>query len=438
MTREEREAKYKEARERIFKGFEEADIADLNAGPEEPKEPSRSSSTSGKKKTTKQQKNAQDDGFEARSQFNAYYPTMQYVSPSFTGTGQEAPFYNPYVVPPTNPSIQTPFLYSRAGQQQNSSVQQIPSFGPQLQPGFQQPFSAGFGSPYSQGFAQPPSLGYNQVLNNQYNQGPPQSNMASQRSSAMSSPALNNFVQPAQLPLQPSHSQWSQPYYQSPYPGPIAQQPSPSNRQQQLNNCMYPVSSVPYPYGQLPSLPGRSNYQNQHPLPGSFNRQSFNPKTQSFIPGNVFPANPSLSYGPQPYPTITSSRGPVHPHTSQAPLNMPRQGLHNTRPTPFTAPPPVARISSKNFTVHSATSQSPQVQEQNSLSKWGTPSHLPPKPPPPQMPNFMDSQRSLPPNIYAAPASQANGQGTHSVQHSVSLNGSKNILQNQNTGIQMA
>jgi len=437
MTREEREAKYKEARERIFKGFEESEIAESNTGLEELKEPSRSSSTSGRKKT-KQQKNAQDDGFEARSQFNAYYPTMQYVSPNFAATGQGTPFYNPYVVPSTNSGTQTSFLNSGGGHQHTSSFQQTPAFGPQFQPGLQQPYTTGFGNPYGQGFGQPSSLGYNQVITNQYNQVPPQSSIASQRSSAMSSPAMNNFAQPAQLQAQSSHAQWSQPYYQGPYQGQVTQQQPVSSQQQQRHNGIHITSSVPYPYGQLPTHPGRLNYQNQHPLPGSFNRQAFNPKTQSFIPGSGFPGNPTLPYGPQPYPTTTSSRGQGHLHPGQAPMTMPRHALPNTYPTSFTVPLPVVPIGNKTFPTHSSTGQSPQAQGQSSLSKWGTPSHLPPKPPPPQLPNYMESQRSLPPNIYAAAASQANGQSTQSIQHGVSANGSRSNLPNQNTGIKMA
>ena len=436
LTREEREAKYKEARERIFKGFEEADVADTNAGLEESNEPSRSSSTSGRKKT-KQQKNAQDDGFEARSQFNAYYPTMQYAGPNFAATGQDIPFYNPYGVLPTNSSTQTPFLNSRTGQQHNFPVQQMHAFGSQFQLGAQQPFTAGF-NPYGQGLVQPPSMGYNQGVNNQYSQGLSQSGMPSQRSSAMSSPSMNTFAQPVQLQPQSSHSQWSQPYYQSPYQGQVAQQHSSSNQQQQNRNGMHTAASIPYPYGQLPGHPGRPNYQNQHPLPGSFKRQSFNPKTQSFIPGSGFPASPTIAYGPQPYAANTVSRGQGNQHSSQAPVNMPRQMPQHTYPTSFTVPPSVVPPSSKTFASHSATGQSPQAQGQSSLSKWGTPSHLPPKPPPPQMPCFMDSQRSLPPNIYAAAASQAIGQSPLSVQQGVSANGSGHNLSNQSTGIKMA
>ncbi|KAI9817658.1 MAG: hypothetical protein M1826_001504 [Phylliscum demangeonii] len=44
MTREQREAKYKEARERIFKGFEETEVEEGNAVADQFKQTSRSSS----------------------------------------------------------------------------------------------------------------------------------------------------------------------------------------------------------------------------------------------------------------------------------------------------------------------------------------------------------------------------------------------------------
>lgn len=79
MTREEREAKYKETRDRIFKGFEDVENIDAathnDAGPGV----SRTSSANGKRKSRKQQNI--DDGFEARSHFHAYYPAMQYSGP---------------------------------------------------------------------------------------------------------------------------------------------------------------------------------------------------------------------------------------------------------------------------------------------------------------------------------------------------------------------
>lgn len=76
LTREEREAKYQEARERIFRDFPESAKSDTTSGDSNPNM-SRSSSTSGRKKNYRQ-RTPHDDSFEVRSQFNAYYPGVSY------------------------------------------------------------------------------------------------------------------------------------------------------------------------------------------------------------------------------------------------------------------------------------------------------------------------------------------------------------------------
>ena len=83
MTREEREAKYKETRERIFKDFEDTDNVDGGGSNEVTNQVSRASSVNEKKRTKKRNN---DDGFEARSKFNAYYPTVQYAGSSYDTT----------------------------------------------------------------------------------------------------------------------------------------------------------------------------------------------------------------------------------------------------------------------------------------------------------------------------------------------------------------
>jgi hypothetical protein len=128
-------------------------------------------------------------------------------------------------------------------------------------------------------------------------------------------------------------------------------QPSASQRQQH-QHATNPPSSIPYPYGQLPSQsfqPGRQIYQNQHPLPGSFNRQSFNPKTQAFIPSSGFVGNQTGAYGPQPYPVNTGSQVLSHLPINQTPSNMQRQGLQFHGSTSLTLPQPVHANGSKPF-----------------------------------------------------------------------------------------
>merc|ERR1712000_148580 len=43
---------------------------------------------------------------------------------------------------------------------------------------------------------------------------------------------------------------------------------------------------IPYAFGQLPANLNPNDPKSQHPIPGSYNRNSaFNPMTQSFVPG---------------------------------------------------------------------------------------------------------------------------------------------------------
>ena len=87
MTREEREAKYNETRERIF--GPKSENADSN---EAVNEVSRTSSRNEKKK--KKHKN-NDDGFEARSQFNAFYHPLQYPATTYDQTTASPAYYSP-------------------------------------------------------------------------------------------------------------------------------------------------------------------------------------------------------------------------------------------------------------------------------------------------------------------------------------------------------
>ncbi|KAI9878843.1 MAG: hypothetical protein M1823_006904, partial [Watsoniomyces obsoletus] len=68
MTREEREAQYKAARERIFGDFQELSIGEHVSTGENSASLSRSSSSSGKRKT-RRQKAPKDDSFDSRSAF---------------------------------------------------------------------------------------------------------------------------------------------------------------------------------------------------------------------------------------------------------------------------------------------------------------------------------------------------------------------------------
>jgi len=75
LTREEREAQYKAARERIFGDFQEPAPSESASTGEHSASMSRSSSSSGKRKTRKV-KTPKDDSFEARSAFIPSYAPM--------------------------------------------------------------------------------------------------------------------------------------------------------------------------------------------------------------------------------------------------------------------------------------------------------------------------------------------------------------------------
>ena len=410
MTREEREAKYKETRERIFKGFEDADNNDIAVTNETLIDVSRTSSVNEKKKGRKQRNN--DDGFEARSKFNAYYPTVQYVGTTFDQIANPAAYYNPYAsqsngqsgtpnpallqnytqgfpimsntpaFPMTMQPMPMPNVPSFNGQAHNSSTFQIYNQPPYFQP-TQQPINVG------------------------------------QRSPAMAPSTLSNV---SQLP-RPQSQMHDQPWPQNPYPYIYQRQRDqqqfypPPNSDQGPPAAMAPV---PYLYGQLPYQVNTQGGRAQHPLPGSYNRQPFNPQIRAFVPGNGVTAQ-AAPYG-----------GRVNDSTAHA-INAPYpNGAENGSHTPYSSSYsqlPLASIpNSFNQTLDpkvygnrktSSQSNSPQSPVQNSLSKWGTPAHLPPKPPPPETPSLPEVQHSLPLNINASLNIQplSNGQPMPSFQN---------------------
>lgn len=96
LTREEREAQYKLARDRIFAGFQESTASEDATHGETLISMSRSSSSSGKKKTRKH-KQPKDDSFEARSSYVASYNVHQ---PQYNSAYAEPSMHNAY---PTSP-----------------------------------------------------------------------------------------------------------------------------------------------------------------------------------------------------------------------------------------------------------------------------------------------------------------------------------------------
>ncbi|KAH6639619.1 hypothetical protein C7974DRAFT_470107 [Boeremia exigua] len=347
LTREEREARYREARQRIFGAESEESTAESTELTEEKaNDMSRSSSASGKKKA-KKQRNYDDDDFQARSHFNVYYP-QQFAAPGYTP--ENAVYYNGYpggvphaqytggnpaASPPTaygspypnSPDAQPQYGWSGQQFQQNGSYQ---NFG-QMQPGYD--LSADFQRGMS--FQSPV--------------------MPSQVTPKMANTPMAPYQEPFQQPPMPSQG-WPQ-MPQQPYQQPFA---TPNNR---------PVSAPqpqPYAYGQFPPNPynGQPN-RNQHPIPGSY-RPQFNPQSQAFIPGSrnmPFPLQ-----GPPPYP---------FPMGHQPSLSGPLPRISPPAPSPPSFGPPQSHAAP----MHRVASQ-PAVNP-SSIAKYGTPAHLPAKPPAP-------------------------------------------------------
>jgi len=376
LTRAEREARYKEKREELFgPQSENADSA------EAVNEISRSSSRNEKKKKKSKDN---DDGFEARSQFNAYYPTMQYpMNPCDQGTGSAA-YFAAYGMHPGNP---------------NPVMQ--PSFiaGPMLPQGFQHRYSS---MNNGQGFPTPMNANAMNAFNGQngqqtFDQQTPtqyfsvmqqQGIAMGHQPSAVSSPAHPANTQMNGSQSQISDQQWPQNGFSYAYPQ--ARDP------QHFFPSMTP--SAPYQYGQLPTQQGGKM---QHPLPGSYSRQqTFNPQTRAFVPNSSIPSQ-MPSYGNvQSHPTTRNAAMPLV-NVSQMP--------YGSQPQGFTQIPSMGNYNSsaevKNHGTRKSSTQSnghhssgPQSPAPSSLSKWGTPANLPPKPPPPEAPSMPDAQHSLPMN----------------------------------------
>ncbi|KAL2017645.1 hypothetical protein VTK56DRAFT_1913 [Thermocarpiscus australiensis] len=312
LTREEREEAYNRARERIFGSVEKAENPN-KADSEDGNDVSRASSVSakdrpngGKRKPNKQRRD-DSEGFESRSQYVAW-------------CGPQQPTWAPA----------TPQYYPINAPQFNGQFQQIYANTPQpmYPPG--QPY------PPQQMI---PDTGYT----------PPY-------------PAMPPYAPPPAPQAVPPPSQQGyrapNPPMGGPYTAPVPNLPQPAWPQQGFNQTPYPPRTsptpavIPYPYGQLPANANPNDPKSQHPIPGSYNRQAFNPKTQSFIPANGLPmqppppAAPPVPYGgssprhgsPQ-FPSPHMSYSGYQPPMPQAgfgptpsPYGMTRQGSNNSMP----------------------------------------------------------------------------------------------------------
>jgi hypothetical protein len=447
LTREEREAKYAAARLRIFGDKEEAEMTDVGKDGVD-KDVSRTSSAAGKKKPTKKQRNDSNDDFEPRSQFPGYFAN-QFATNGYGTESFVFPQYGGMVAYNLPPNGSPPQVMYPAGYTPVDAHGQYAYMAPQSYP----VSPSGIPAP-SYG---PPGAG-SYDLSAHFQQGMQFSGTGApaQMSQMASKPAPSPFptqfqMQPQQMPAQP----WQQPSYDpsSQYTQASYVPVFPPERPMSSPGQTSPPAPQ-YLFGQLPGsgYPSGRPTKHQHPVPGSYNRQQFNPQTQAFVPGNgrspgqmVPVGSPNAMYNGfqamtnhmqsmQPRSTPPTSNPSAFSSPRPQPASMAGQnngngshGMSYGNPsysTSSSAPPTSSNgygnnHAHANLPAHPPSSQHQLPQQLNhplpqppnpasSIAKWGTPAHLPPKPPPPQDMNpqkFIEINRGSLPQIPGLPKS---------------------------------
>lgn len=390
LTREEREARYREVRQRIFGSAESEDTEsnDAAATPEE-KNMSRSSSTSGKKKNKKQRNQDDDDGFEARSRFNMYYPG-QYAVPGYNGDGTV--YYSGYPTPMTNPQFSPvapdssppsnfgspyPAMQQEPQAQFWGNQQYPPTNGPMMYQNYQMQNGYDLSADFQRGMQSFQGAG-----------------MPSQITPKMSNASIAGYSDPyAQQPSNVANQAWPSMNQQHPFPMPQSYAPNGANNRPMSAPMQGPAPGT-YPYGQFPppTFNGKPN-RNQHPIPGSYQRQQFNPQSQAFIPGgrnmpyqmgmhtgphmmngyNNFPMGPPQMSHQMHHASPPTSGGAAYGTPGSERL-MSQFGTNNTNSSPPTMP----TMSSQPIPLRGGEAQDLGM---SSIAKYGTPSNLPARPP---------------------------------------------------------
>ena len=392
LTREEREAKYQEARERIFRDFPDSQSSDNSSGNQG--NLSRSSSASGRKKTQRQ-KTPHDDSFEVRSQYNVYYPGVPYTNgpvpyqvavhdPNFHN--QPSFMVGPGIAPPNLGYVQNSTMYP-------GHMHSMPQYPTPSSPQMSQASAWPNGSiPQQSAFSGYTSIGQSPA-------------MVNQQPSTKPSPTLNNYGIPNAMHYHQPAPNWPSPPYHGNFQQPMHRNHPP------VHWPNYPTpqlasSPTSYPYAQFPGQPLNPGMQNgPHPLPvpGTFNRSLFNPQTRSFVPGGAPQAR--------------------HPN-QQANVN----SYHGMPPVPPAQWSGFQDASGRNqestgYAAHQPSRGVP-LGNRDSIAKWGTPSHLPPKPPPSEVPSDFAIQHrngSLSANPYGSNVLPNGGNGPLVVSGGTSL-----------------
>lgn len=258
LSREEREAQYKIARDRIFADFQESIASETISNGENSASLSRSSSSSGRKKS-RRHKQPKDDSFEARS---AYIPSYTPIQTQYGHPGIE-----PNI---SNNCQMSPIAYDH-GMFGGSSAQTFPAFDASMQ--------------------YPNLQGYHPSMMQQFSPTDWQTMQAMQMQNpyfmypqAMQFSQTANMMMPGPQPLQPqlhdwyssqSHNYVGHPHITSPPPFPPQQiiDSRASIQNEQYNSGLHRAYSNPAVLGSSQNPKGQKSL--------------FNPQTRSFVPNNV-------------------------------------------------------------------------------------------------------------------------------------------------------
>ncbi|OAP61135.1 hypothetical protein AYL99_03336 [Fonsecaea erecta] len=381
LTREEREAQYKAARDRIFGDFQESVTSESASTGENSASMSRSSSSSGKRKARKH-KTPKDDSFEARSAFIPSYTPMHVsqMQSHYQPQYSEQAYHGPYQAP-------------NGGFGGNMNYSSTPT---QAYPTFESSMSynnapMGYGNNSSQSFSPAESWSSLQTpsANGYFNYST--SPTTYQQSISPMIAQMNNQYMPTSHPGMQQPQNWINNQFQPTYPQPQGPASSNMNGWSGYQASATINNAANYGYGQMPpqNFGGNVNqpYNAQYPNASTYSRSLFNPQTRSFVPSNSTSRNGGRSGhnnhngggGRKKASSSSQSRANSIPPTKS--FSSDASGMA-----------PTARAFEKGLAsnLSSPKPPPPPVKEDSLQQKYGAPAHLPKKPPPSQVPSLYD------------------------------------------------
>ncbi|KIX98252.1 uncharacterized protein Z520_06332 [Fonsecaea multimorphosa CBS 102226] len=379
LTREEREAQYKAARDRIFGDFQESVTSESASTGENSASMSRSSSSSGKRKARKH-KTPKDDSFEARSAFIPSYAPMpmSHMQPQYQPHYSEQAYQGQYQAP-------------SGGFGGNMNYSSTPT---QAYPNFESSMSyngaaMGYGNSGNQSFSPTESWSSIQTPSNGYFNYSASPTTYQQSISPMIA-QMNNQFMPTSHPGMQQPQNWMNNQFQAAYPQ--HQGPASSNMNgwssYQANAAINNATS--YGYGQMPAqnFSGGTNqpYSAPYPNASTYSRSLFNPQTRSFVPSNSTSRN-----GGRIGHNNNNNSGRKKPSSSSSSLSR-ANSIPATKSfsSDASGTPPPARTFEKGLAGNLSSPKPPPVKEDSLQQKYGAPAHLPKKPPPSQVPSLYD------------------------------------------------